>query len=186
MDGVAETGIAISDLVSHGSHGVGTFRHMLGEMIILEGAVYQINLDVLVVTVGSAACVKQSARFAMITHFQTTATTIRPLESKGAFADALSHLLPGTKNHYLAFRVDGVFESVTVRTYHTFENIRGTVIGFRSPSFMQGVSVTGDHLHFIAANRGSGVNLHQPSNDEEFNRAELAIDDKGIAAVEGR
>ncbi|KAI7759650.1 hypothetical protein LZL87_014234 [Fusarium oxysporum] len=116
MDGVAETGIAISDLVSRRSHGVGTFRHMLGEIIILERAVYQINLDVLVVTVGSAACVKQSARFAMITHFQTTATTIRLLESKGAFADALSHLLPGTKNHYLAFRVDGVFKSVTVRT----------------------------------------------------------------------
>ncbi|KAH7124251.1 alpha-acetolactate decarboxylase [Dactylonectria macrodidyma] len=225
MDGVAETGIAISDLVSHGNHGLGTFRHIVGEMIILDGTIYQMNLDGSVVALDSAACVEQSAPFAMITHFQPTTMTTRLLESKGAFADALSQLLPGTKNHYLAFRVDGVFKSVTVRTVggqqfpgeslarlgkrqvsHTFKNIRGTVIGFRSPTFMQGVSVAGDHLHFIAANRDSGghvltfktdgevdiaaapitvVNLRLPSNDADFNRAELASDDNEIAAVEG-
>jgi alpha-acetolactate decarboxylase len=71
---------------------------------------------------------------------------------------------------------------------------------------MQGISVAGDHLHFLAANRKSGghvlsiesdgdleisaapitaVNLQLPNGDEAYNQAKLARDDDGIAAVEG-
>ncbi|KAM0426564.1 hypothetical protein ACHAPT_008256 [Fusarium lateritium] len=225
MDGVAETGITISDLLTHGDHGLGTFRHMVGEMIILDGIIYDMKADGSVVAIDSTTCSKQSAPFAMVTRFEPTTTISRPLQNKDTLAQALSQLLPGIKNHYLAFRVDGVFKSVTVRTVggqqspgeslaelgkrqasHSFEQVRGSIIGFRSPAFMQGISVAGDHLHFISENRDSGghvlalesdddvtiaaapitaVNLQLPSDDEKFNQAELARDDKGIAAVEG-
>ncbi|KAI8651498.1 Alpha-acetolactate decarboxylase [Fusarium keratoplasticum] len=225
MDGVAETGITISDLIAHGDHGLGTFRHMVGEMIILDGVIYDMKPDGSVVAVDSTACAEQSAPFAMVTRFEPTATISRPLQDKDTLAQILSQLLPGTKNHYVAFRVDGAFKAVTVRTVggqkspgerlaelgkrqvsHSFEQVRGTIIGFRSPAFMQGVSVAGDHLHFISENRDSGghvlalesdddltiaaapitaVHLQLPSNDEDYNQAELARDDKGIAAVEG-
>lgn len=225
MDGVAETGITISDLMSHGDHGLGTFRRMVGEMIILDGVIYDMKPDGSVVAIDSTSCADTSAPFAMVTRFEPTATVSRPLQNKDTLAQVLSQTLPGTKNHYLAFRVDGVFKSVTVRTVggqqspgerlselgkrqvsHSFKHVRGTIIGFRSPAFMQGVSVAGDHLHFISENRDSGghvlalesdddltiaaapitaVHLQLPSNDEDYNQAELARDDKGIAAVEG-
>ncbi len=45
MDGVAGSGLPLAELLSHGDHGLGTFRHMVGEMIILDGAIYQMRSD---------------------------------------------------------------------------------------------------------------------------------------------
>ncbi|KAF4457095.1 alpha-acetolactate decarboxylase [Fusarium austroafricanum] len=225
MDGVAETGITLLELLAYGDHGLGTFRRMVGEMIILDGVIYDMKPDGSVVALDSDACAKQSAPFAMITHFEPTATALKQIPSKDSLTETLSQLLPGTKNHYLAYRVEGIFKSVTVRTVggqqspgeslaelgkrqasHTFNDIEGTIIGFRSPAFMQGISVAGDHLHFLAANRESGghvlalegdgdleinaariaaFNLQFPSEDNAFNQAKLVRDDEGIAAVEG-
>jgi alpha-acetolactate decarboxylase len=71
---------------------------------------------------------------------------------------------------------------------------------------MQGISVAGDHLHFLSATRDTGghvlalegdsdlqvsaariaaVNLQLPTDDDAYNQAKLVRDDEGIAAVEG-
>ncbi|RFN54252.1 alpha-acetolactate decarboxylase [Fusarium flagelliforme] len=225
MDGVAETGITISDLLSHGDHGLGTFRHMVGEMIILDGTVYDMKPDGSVVALDDDACASQTAPFAMTTDYQPTAIVRKLIPTKDALTEDLSNLLPNTKNHYVAFRAEGTFKSITVRTVggqqspgeslaelgkrqasHVFKDIEGTIIGFRSPAFMQGVSVAGDHLHFLSADKQvgghvlalkgdgyvelnaapiTGVNLQLPTEDDAFNQAKLVRDDEGIAAVEG-
>jgi alpha-acetolactate decarboxylase len=231
MDGVASAGIPIATLLSHGDHGLGTFRHMVGEMIVLDGKVYQMKSDGSIAAVDPAATATDTgdpsiSPFAMVTRFEPTATTTATLSSKQALFDLLTWLLPATRNHYLAIRIDGVFRSVTVRTVggqtspheglaelgkhqtsHTFnEPTSGTVIGFRSPAYMQGISVAGDHLHFISEDRLRGghllaletdgevrvaaasiskVHLELPSGDAEFNEAVLKSDGEGIAAVEG-
>ncbi|KAF5565886.1 alpha-acetolactate decarboxylase [Fusarium napiforme] len=225
MDGVAETGIPLSKLLTHGDHGLGTFRHMVGEMIILDGVIYDMKPDGSVVALDKDACAEQTAPFAMITDFKPTVTASKQIPSKDSFTEALSQLLPATNNHYLVYRVEGRFKSVTVRTVggqqspgeslaelgkrqasHTFHDINGTIIGFRSPAFMQGISVAGDHLHFLGATRDSGghvlalegdgdlevsaariaaVNLELPTDDDAYNQAKLVRDDEGIAAVEG-
>lgn len=122
-------------------------------------------------------------------------------------------------------RLDGVFKSITVRTAggqtephqglleigknqasFTFENVRGTLIGFRQPHYLQGIGVHGDHLHFITEDRKRGghvlalesdgevnvqaaqmytLTLELPRSDEEFNKAELLGDHKDLHAVEG-
>jgi alpha-acetolactate decarboxylase len=41
MDGVADKGLSISDFLTHGDHGLGTFRFMNGELIVLDGVAYQ-------------------------------------------------------------------------------------------------------------------------------------------------
>jgi alpha-acetolactate decarboxylase len=53
MDGVASHGIPISSLLTHGDHGLGTFRAMDGEMIILDSAVYQMKADGSIVPIAS-------------------------------------------------------------------------------------------------------------------------------------
>lgn len=45
MDGVADKGLPISDYLQHGDHGLGTFRFMNGEMIVLDGEAYQMLAD---------------------------------------------------------------------------------------------------------------------------------------------
>lgn len=74
IDGVASQGLPIYDLISYGSFGLGTFRYMVGEMIILDGAVYQMKSDGSVLTIKSRAYDKTVTPFAMITHFQPSVT----------------------------------------------------------------------------------------------------------------
>lgn len=45
MDGVADKGLPISEYLKHGDHGLGTFRFMNGEMIVLDGQAYQMLAD---------------------------------------------------------------------------------------------------------------------------------------------
>ena len=122
-------------------------------------------------------------------------------------------------------RLDGLFKTVTVRTAagqteprqslleigknqvsFTFENVRGTLIGFRQPHYLQGVGVAGDHLHFITDDRKRGghvlalesdgelvvqtaqmytMTLELPKGDEEFNEAKLLGNHKDLESVEG-
>jgi len=224
MDGVASTGLPVSQLTNHGNQGLGTFRHMVGEMIMLDGQVFQMRSDGSVTALDAAAAADAVAPFAMVTQFAPTATVRAPLPSKQALGGLLDRLLPGTRNHFLAFRVDGVF-TLTVRTVggqtapheslqelgkhqatHDFAAVEGSIVGFRSPAFMQGISVVGDHLHFVSADRTHGghvlaceskgevevaaaalssVRLELPRGDEEYNEARLEADAEGIAAVEG-
>ncbi|KAL1838983.1 hypothetical protein VTK73DRAFT_4149 [Phialemonium thermophilum] len=267
MDGVATNGLPIRTLLSHGDHGLGTFRYMAGEMIILDGTIYQMNSDGTVRAISpddeapkeaddatetpspplpaGSPCYLASAGlpavspFAMVTRFRPTTTTRARLSGNGkdTLERLLTSLFPGARNTYLAMRLEGTFRSVTVRTAtgqrvpgeglrevaknqvsHTFgvgsDNstggsegpVRGTMIGFRSPTFLQGVSVAGDHLHFLAEDRMRGghvlgfegegelevqvasmwkIVLELPHDDEQFNAAKLERDAEGIAAAEG-
>lgn len=81
---------------------------------------------------------------------------------------------------------------------------KGVVVGFRSPQFLQGVVVAGLHLHFIDDDRTAGGHVMEiegknveieaapcwrtvmdlPTGDE-FNNADLTVDNEGIQKVEG-
>ena len=61
-----------------------------------------------------------------------------------------------------------------------FKNVTGTIAGFRSPDYAQGISVGGYHLHFITSDRtGGGHVLDLMSED-----ATLAIDHSSGLHVE--
>lgn len=122
-------------------------------------------------------------------------------------------------------RLEGVFKTVTVRTAagqteprqglldigknqvsFDFENVHGTLVGFRQPHYLQGIGVAGDHLHFITADRKRGghvlalesdgevevkaaqmytMTLELPKGDAEFDEAELKGNHKDLESVEG-
>lgn len=226
MDGVAENGLPISTLLTHGDHGLGTFRHMVGELVILNGIPYQMKSDGSVTTVDTSPQSTAVAPFAMATHFEPAQTTEAVLNDKADLHTVLSFLLPEAHNIFLAFRIHGTWKSVTVRTVggqskpheglmevgahqtsQTFEErMEGTIIGFRAPAYMQGVSIPGDHLHFISADKKRGghllalvsdgevtvevapiskFHLELPVHDEDFNEASLQGDAAGMAKVEG-
>lgn len=224
MDGVASSGIPISTVLENGDHGLGTFCNMNGEMIVLDGEVYQMKADGSIVHISPSTTITP---FACVTRFQPTinvTASIRGADLKQGLNELLNSHFPNARNHILAFRMEGVFSTVRVRTAggqltprepmpavverqttHTFQNIRGTMVGFRAPEWVTGLNVVGHHLHFISDDRQRGghvlgletdgevdvqasllpkFHMEVPTEDPEFNDAGLAVDAEGIAACE--
>jgi alpha-acetolactate decarboxylase len=225
MDGVASHGTPIARILEHGDHGLGTFRNMVGEMIVLDGDVYQMKADGSVVHINSEEAEETVTPFATVTRFQATTEIKATVTGKAGLEALLTGLFPKARNHFLIARMDGVFKKVTVRTAggqttpregmvdvcarqttHTFENVKGTIVGFRCPGYVMGVNVAGDHFHFISEDRQRGghilafdtdgdvdigaaqmskFHLELPTEDAEFNDATLKLQAQGIKAVEG-
>ncbi|KAL2134928.1 hypothetical protein VTI74DRAFT_10421 [Chaetomium olivicolor] len=223
MDGVASHGTPIARVLTHGDHGLGTFRNMVGEMIVLDGQVYQMKADGSVVHIADTE--ETVTPFATVTRFCPTITTRATVTGKAGLEELLTGLFPKARNHFLVVRMDGVFRKVNVRTAggqispregmvdvcsrqttHTFEGVKGTVVGFRCPDYVMGINVAGDHFHFISEDRQRGghilaletegdvdvaaaqmsrFHLELPTEDEEFNEAELKLQAQGIKKVEG-
>jgi alpha-acetolactate decarboxylase len=162
--------------------------------------------------------------FAQITRFAPTHTTCASISAKDGVDPVLARLCPTARNTHVAFRLDGAFRSITVRTAggqcrageglagvagrqvtHTLGPARGTVVGFRSPGFLQGVSVAGVHMHFIDEERKNGGHVLALESEGEvevkaaevwrtimdlprntqFIEASMELDDEGIRNVEG-
>ena len=222
MDGVGSRGIPVSQLLANGDFGLGTFQYMAGEMIVFDGRLWQMNSDGTVYPIDPTNDHIISP-FAVITRFQPTLHTTVSITGKHDLAEQLSGLFPTARNLFVAIRIDGAVKSVTVRTaagqqypgqklveishaqvVHTFSG-PGTLVGFRSPEYIQGIGVAGVHLHFITADLKQGghvleieaddvelraavmsrVHLELPADDADFNAAELRPDVGGIAKVEG-
>lgn len=227
MDGVASNGLPMSDLLAHGDHGLGTFRSMQGELIVLDGQGFQMLHDGTTRPINLAPPSEGGdvSPFGMVTRFAPTTTTWASITEKGGVGPILEALAPHARNTHLAFRLDGAFRSITCRTAEgqcfageglkavvgrqvniTLGPARGTVVGFRSPEFLQGVAVAGVHMHFIDEDRSAGGHvlaletdgevrvqvaeiwrtvMDFPRGDAQFNEAEMRLDAEGIRNAEG-
>jgi len=176
MDGVASHGIPISRMLEKGDHGLGTFRNMVGEMIVVDGEVYQMMADGSIVHISSPEEV--ITPFCTVTKFEPTVRLRATIAGKEGLANLLQRLFPSARNHFVSVRFDGVFKRIHVRTAggqlkprellpavanrqttHTFEGVRGTVFGFRCPEYMMGINVAGEHMHFISDDRRRGGHI---------------------------
>jgi alpha-acetolactate decarboxylase len=188
VDGVASHGTPISRILAHGDHGLGTFRNMVGEMIVLDGAVYQMKADGSVVHVADPTTTVTP--FATVTRFLPTTHTRAAVVGKKGLEELLTGLFPKARNHFLCVRMDGVFKRVEVRTAggqerpregmvdvcsrqttHAFEGLKGTIVGFRCPEYVMGVNVAGDHFHFISEDRQQGGHILSFETDGEVDVA---------------
>lgn len=225
MSGVAASGVSLRELLAQGNHGLGTFKGLDGEMIILDGSIYQLKSDGSVILFDNTEHHDDVAPFAMVTSFCPSVKATISFASKEEFSRILSNYFPKSRNHFLSFKMDGLFKEITVRTVggqqspceslievgkrevsHTFRAVSGSVVGFRSPDFAQGVTVAGDHLHFISKDRTFGghvlacktdgdigfsaaliyrLHLQLPQEDNDYNEAQLETDEQGIKDVEG-
>lgn len=173
VEGIYQQRIPFSEIKRHGDFGLGTFDHLDGEMVMLDGNVYQITSD------GAAAKVGEDllTPFSCVT-FYCPASHDR-LEGERSYQDFLgwlNSLLPSA-NIFYAIRVEGRFSRVKVRSVPRQESYRplaevakdqpvfeymdteGTLVGFFTPSFMGSLSVPGLHLHFLSADRRLGGHL---------------------------
>lgn len=173
LKGVYEENTTLAEIKMHGDFGVGTFNDLDGEMILLDGQVYQLKDD------GIAHPVSDSVQtpFACVTFFDPT--TIEDVEGEldhAAFKNLLYRLIPSV-NMFYAIRIEGTFpyvkvwsvprqenhrpiQEVTPRVFEYHET-RGTVIGFYTPEFIKSLASPGYHLHFLNSELNHGGHLHE-------------------------
>lgn len=170
FDGV----IPVGELRTHGDIGIGTFHAVDGEMILLDGIVYQALEDGTIQVADDAVTVP----FATVTQFAPEETlTLANVGSMADFAQKMDAAIQrrGANNPY-AVRVDGVFDHLHVRSVkpqskpyrmlseamktsqldYTFDHTEGTIVGIWFPEYFGQVNLAGWHFHYITADRKRG------------------------------
>jgi acetolactate decarboxylase len=183
MKGCYEQDTTIRELKQHGNFGLGTFNRLDGEMMMLDGTVYQLKEDGIAHPVGDAV----ETPFSCVTFFSpTTVEEINRELEYAAFKNLLDELLP-SENVFSAIRVDAEFSTIRVWTVprqethrpisevkpkvFEYQDVRGTLAGFYTPRFIKSLLNPGFHLHFLTDDRRHGGHLDQC----RLNRASIGV-----------
>jgi acetolactate decarboxylase len=171
--GVYDREVSVQALLEHGNFGLGTFAHLDGEMVVVDGRVYQVKGSGQVLEAPADA----GAPFAVVTWFEPeNDVSIPPV---GSFNDLQARCdeFRQSGNIFYALRLDGYFKRVRARAVNApepgtrlvdaakaqsefnFANIEGTLVGLWSPGFSSAFSVAGYHFHFLSADRRHGGHL---------------------------
>jgi acetolactate decarboxylase len=174
LEGVYDGETTYKALKQYGDFGLGTFNALDGEMIGLEGKFYQVKADGVAYPVDDL----MKTPFATVTFFKPEQSIL--LRKKMNYEQIQQYLdrVISTKNIPCAIRVKGLFQYLKVRSVSKqnqpylrlnevvknqsiFElrNVKGTLVGFRMPHYMQGVNVAGYHLHFITQDKKAGGHI---------------------------
>jgi acetolactate decarboxylase len=171
MAGVYDGVMSCGQLKGYGDFGIGTFEALDGEMVILEEQIYQIKAD------GVAYLAPDSLEvpFAAVTFFDSDREeTIASDTDYSGFQTLVDEIIP-SKNIFVAIKLEGNFSFVKTRSVprqekpypvladvtakqsvFEFNNVSGTIVGFRCPQYVNGVNVPGYHLHFLTSDRKAG------------------------------
>ncbi len=184
--------ITVDELLQQGDVGLGTFDTLDGEMIVVNGVVYQAKADGCVVKPDGNVTVP----FAAVTNFESDiALTLSDIEDIEALKSALTEtVLENNVNIFYMVKITGVFDSVHVRsvpaqqkpykplsevaesqTEFKYDDISGTLIALYCPDYVNGINLYGWHVHFISSDGTKGGHVL----DVAFKSAEANIDITG-------
>ncbi len=171
--GVYTGAVSVKGLLEHGDFGIGTFANLDGEMVVLDGRVYQVQGTGRV----SEAPPDAGAPFAVVTRFSPEADMeLGPVADKGELQKRCDGLRT-SGNIFYAFRLDGNFKRIRTRAVNPpvkgarlidaakaqsefhFADVAGTLVGLWSPGFSSAFSVSGYHFHFLSEDRTEGGHL---------------------------
>jgi acetolactate decarboxylase len=171
--GVYEREVTVRKILEHGDFGLGTFANLDGEMVVLDGRVYQVQDPGRV----SEASPDAGAPFAVVTRFDPGIDV--SIDTIGSFKDLETRcdVFRRSGNIFYALRLEGRFQSVRARAVKppqpggglvdaasaqsefNFTDLDGTLVGLWSPGFSSAFSVAGYHFHFLSADRQHGGHL---------------------------
>jgi acetolactate decarboxylase len=166
--------LLVNELRLHGDFGLGTFDALDGEMVVLDGDIYQVRED------GAPQLADDATQtpFAAVTYFE--ADQAFEIDEAGTCADLQAQIDAELANLDLpyAIKVSGDFAHVQMRAprpqnppYPTLaealvdqalfeaENVSGTMVGFRLPEYLAVANVAGYHFHFLSDDRQQGGHL---------------------------
>lgn len=174
LAGVYDGDTSGSTLLQHGDFGIGTFDHLDGEMLVLDGTIYQIKAD------GKVYRPNPSIKtpFATVCQFKADESLPIPSGSDFSAVEKLMDIFAPNQNLFYAIKIRGKFQKMKTRSVpgqhkpypplkevtkdqpeFEMEKISGTIVGFRCPPFVKGINVPGYHLHFISDDRSKGGHI---------------------------
>lgn len=173
--------VTVGALKQRGDTGIGTFEGVNGEMIVLDGTVYQALAD------GSVAIPsdEETVPFCDVTFFDADATlALGDVADMAALQEAMSGAVNDLgANCFYMVKIEGAFDSIKVRseyrqekpyraldvalaedqTEFDYEDVRGTIVGLYCPDYMGGLNTPGWHFHFLSEDRTRGGHVLQVS-----------------------
>lgn len=194
LDGALDGDVNFAELSGHGDLGLGTFTAADGELIIVDGNFLRADIQGRVSRVDPA----EKTPFAVLTFFEP----VHEFELEGVTYEQLTAEIDRRIGHpevVHAVRVDGRFERVHARSVprqskpyppmvevvasqqvFDFDDVEGTMIGFRFPDYAEGINVPGYHLHFADLSRTRGGHVL----NAEIATATVGVDDSIEVHVE--
>lgn len=162
-------------LKQHGDFGLGAPDKLDGELVVFQGKAYQTQHT------GKTAVVedRQLTPFAMVNYFQSDKKiTIGSAMNKESLLHLLDSVLTNVNGLY-AIHISGNFSYIKTRAFppvkahdHTplasmlhlqhffeFNNVKGDLIGYRLPTFMDNTNISGYHFHFLSAQKDAGGHI---------------------------
>ncbi|HEU5104226.1 MAG TPA: acetolactate decarboxylase [Solirubrobacterales bacterium] len=192
LEGAFEGDLSFAELAEHGDLGLGTLNHLDGEMIALDGEFFRADVEGRLHRVAP----EERTPFAVVTDFEPEIDQVLDggvLSHEELLARIDELVPPGASS--CAVRLDGRFELVRARSVprqeppyrpltevvadqHVFEleDVEGSMIGFRFPSYVEGIEVGGYHLHFASADRSRGGHVLDSRSGELRARIDLSDD----------
>ncbi len=170
LAGAYESGITVDEVRSAGNFGIGCCEHLGGEVVIVDGDVFECTLD----GPPDRMAGDQILPFVDVCHLPAVGVEhVAHCDFSGLTRKVEAGLV--SRNLFHAVRVDGRLVSVRVRVTQrqghparplaevageqietVIVDVDGTLAGFWSPAIYQGIAVAGLHLHFIAEDRSVG------------------------------
>lgn len=188
--GVYNKEVTVQSILDHGDFGLGTFAGLDGEMVVVDGRVFQVQGTGRV----SEARPEAGAPFAVVTRFSPeTDVTIGPI-ANFAELEQRCDKYRCSGNIFYAVRLDGRFRRIRTRAVNPpspgtrlvdaaksqsefhFNDIEGTLVGLWSPGFSSAFSIAGYHIHFLSKDRQHGGHLLDAEADTLRLRIEALTD----------
>ena len=205
MLGYSRSVITVSELLSHGNTGLGTFEDVDGEMIVLDGTCYRATESGNVVVAEPS----KGVPFSAVCNMEDSRTfELGEYGDIDSLKKTLNNIIEedfGLNSMHMV-RIDGEFNLIDARSespYRSihvslktvleqtqkafcFENIRGTLVCVYFPDYMDGINAPGWHLHFVSEDRQKGGHVFEMSMKsgsgtlEKINSIEIKLPDEPV------
>ncbi len=174
MLGVYDGSQSVKDLKERGDTGIGTFDGVNGELVMVDGVVYQALGDGTV----AVAADDEGIPFSTVTHFDADdKVEVKDIADINAMKGELDkYIYSHSPNFFYMIRIDGTFDVMHVRSElkqerpyrpldvalasdqreFKYENVEGTLVVLYCPAYMGGLNTPGYHFHFISTDRTKG------------------------------
>ncbi|MES2419128.1 MAG: acetolactate decarboxylase [Bacteroidota bacterium] len=162
-------------LLQHGDFGLGAPDQLDGELLILDGKIYQTQAS------GKTFEIKEGyTPFAVVNFFrpERNVVTLATNKTKDQLYAFLDSILPN-QNAIYAIRIKGSFAQIKTRAFpkvtqkpyaplasmlalqrfFSFNQIQGDLVGYRIPNYMEGSNISGYHFHFLSADKQAGGHI---------------------------
>jgi len=172
--GMYDGSATVGRLKSWGDLGSGTMHQLDGEMLMLDGVVYQVKFDGSV----NRPADPETVPFATVVNFiPSKRVQLGAIKSFKDFEKQIPQYITN-RNIPVAVRFTGSFSFMHTRSVERqnkpyrplveaarnqaefkFNNISGNMVGFLFPKYIKGMNVPGWHLHFVDKDRRCGGHI---------------------------